>query len=94
MLVPPEIPLRPLGTDLAWALCASLLIMSCGATVGARALAVLGDRLLSVEATSAEPGVVDRNLGAVCAGALMVQHWLVLLLNVPRCLLDVLRHMR
>ena len=89
-LVLREVPLIVLDAHLPGSLRARLHIVSHRPAVGARPLPVFSD-LLGLHAT-AVPGVVDGRFDPVVACPLMGQHFLVLLLQVPRCLLDILRH--
>ena len=56
------------------------------------ALAELGYLLISLQ-PAAEPSIVDRGLGCIITGALMVKHFLIFLIYIPWGLLDVLGHM-
>ncbi len=89
-LVLGEISLRVLDTDFTRPLRASLRIVSNSSTVGASAFPVFSD-LLGLH-TPTIPGVIDCGLYTIITCSLMGQNFLILLFQIPRCLLYVLWH--
>lgn len=88
-----EVPLQELRSHLPRPLGAGLRVVSHGPAVGAGALPVFSYLLVGARAsTTPEPGVVDSHLRLVISRTLVLQHFLVLLVQIPRSLLDILGH--
>jgi hypothetical protein len=92
-----EILLSIFDTNFSWPFCASFVVMSHCAAVGACALAVLSHLLLVSAQTTTVPCIVERLLLLLpTAHTLMSQGFFLsrlLIRQIPRCLLNILGHM-
>lgn len=96
-LILSEVPLSILDTDLSGSLCASLMIVSDGATVSAGAFSVLCHLVLVCAEPPSIPCIIERLLSLLGAPhSLMGECFFLgslLIRQIPWCLLNILRHM-